>query len=452
MCGIAGIYSRVPTTMVPVLHDMMVMLQHRGNEAAGAVFYDGDKDWAYERSLAETGNSVAHFFKKLKRKDLKSTLAGAHTRYSTAGRADKIENVQPLFVKTKYGPVAIVHNGILVRAPIIKSDLEQNGECFASDSDTEVILKLIDRSKKEKLIDAVIESLETVVGSFSILIFCEEGMIAARDPFGFRPLSIAEFDTGYMFASETCAFDPLKHQMKIKSLRDVKPGEVIMVNKYGLTTLIQLKVKRIAQCIFELIYFSRPDSTVFGRSVDEFRELCGMKHAREHSLEVDCVIGVPDSANFFADGRAKGLLIPNERALMRNHASGRTFIDPNQNNRYRNVRLKLNPISRRIKDKRIDVCDDSLVRGNTIKNVIKMIKECDPKSISVSIGSPPFRYPCLYGIDTPDKRDLIATQTAIKKIAGLLDVDHLNYLSIESLKEIGGADFCYACFDGNYPL
>jgi len=452
MCGIVGVYSWEQIEMVPILHDMLIMLQHRGHEAAGAVFFTGESEPVYERRLAESGNSVAHFFKKFKREDLKALWAVGHTRYSTAGGVDVIDNAQPILRKTKYGTVAIAHNGTIVRASKIKAELVQTGESFASDSDTEVILSLIARSKKEKLADAVIESLETVGGSYAVLIFSEEGMIAARDPFGFRPLSIAKFNSGYLLASETCSFDPLRKEWGAAFLRDVEPGEVVSFDKYGIKTIKRFPSTKVSPCIFELIYFARPDSHLFGWAVDEFREMTGIKQAGKMGIEADCVIGVPDSANYFADGQAKGLGIANERALVRNHSSGRTFIDPNQKKRSKNVRLKLNPIRSRIEGRRVVVCDDSIVRGNTSKKVISMIRGCNPKSIIFSLGSPPIKYPCFYGIDTPREEDLIAAKITEQQIADFIGADQLFYLPISLLKEIGGPNFCYACFDGEYPL
>jgi len=450
MCGIAGIFSRAPIELVPALHDLMIMLQHRGHEAAGGIFFDGEK-WTHERRLAETKNSVSHFFGKFGRENLTGIMAGGHTRYSTAGGSSKIDNVQPFFVKTKYGHLGVAHNGNLVRAQQLKETVLR--DCiFSSDSDTEVILQLIARSKKETLNEAIIESLEIVGGSFSILFFSKDGIVAARDGFGFRPLSLAEFEHGYMLSSETCSFDTLKQKMRVNLLREIEPGEVIEINKFGITTIGRLKSERKAQCIFELIYFARPDTNMFGWNVDEFREKTGFEHAKRYPRKVDCVIAVPDSSNYFADGRAIGLQVRNERALVRSHSSGRTFIDPNQGSRGKNVRIKLNPIPRRIKDKNIDVCDDSIVRGTTSRKVINMIKGCNPRSISLSVGAPAVIFPCIYGIDTPSKGDLIAAQISEDKIANHLGVDFLNYLPLDLLQEIGGKDFCYACFSGEYPL
>lgn len=454
MCGIIGVYSQNGIPLVPLLHDGLIMEQHRGQEGAGAVLSDREhsiKEF-YGRRISKEGASVKHFFSKFDHETSNFCIGIAHTRYSTAGSSyEKLENFQPILRSTKFGTVAIVMNGNLPTYKEIKNELEADGSSFEGDSDTEIILNLVARSKKEDLVSAIIESLQKVSRAYSVIFMTKDKIIAARDPYGFRPLSIAEFDNGYIFASETCAFDAIHRDYGVRFLRDVEPGEVIVIDNDGFQSISPFKEAPKSQCIFELIYFARPDSLIFGIPVYDFRIRLGLAHAVEHPISVDCVIAIPDSSNYFGDGHAMGLEISHCRGLVRNHYSGRTFIDPTQSNRSKSVRLKINPIPGMIKGKNISMDDDSIVRGTTSRKIARMIKTCGPKSIGFSIGSPPVLHPCFFGIDTPDHKQLIAANKSEEEIRSYIGVDFLNYLPLESLKKIGGPNFCYACFDGKYP-
>lgn len=449
MCGIAGVISKNPVEMVRILHDMAVPHHHRGQEGAGVIIFNGDKI-VHERRLSLTGNPITELFDKFINIEVKAHLGLTHNRYSTFGPADKIENVQPSLLSTKYGKIAIAHNGTLVHAPEIKARLKGDGESFASDSDTEVILKLIARSKKKDLVDAIIESLEQVSLAYSVIFMTKDLLIAARDPYGFRPLVLAEFDTGYMLASETCGFSALPDDYHVKFLREIKPGEIVVISKNGLESIRPFKRVCPKQCIFELIYFARPDSRIFSHDVYEFRQSLGRAHAEQHNIRVDQIIGVPDSANYFADGHAEALGVPHGRAIVRSHSSGRTFIDPDTLRRAKKVRLKLSPIKGMIAGQSCSVDDDTIVRGNTCRRIVEMIKNCGPKSITLSVGSPPIISHCPYGIDIKHKEELIAADKTVEQICEIIGADDLRYLGLPQFKKIGGENFCYGCFDGKY--
>lgn len=451
MCGIAGIYSEKSIKVLPVLHDMGLMIQQRGQEGAGYVLFDGEK-FIHERRISKDVNSVTHLFNKIRRPNKKAKFGIIHNRYSTRGGIDRIENVQPLFISTNKGKLAIVHNGTLVHAPKIKNSLEKNGRIFVSDSDTEVILQLIANSEKKDILDAIIESLDIVKGAYALIFLTEDGLIVARDPYGFRPLSIAEFDYGYLISSETCSFGPLIKELSISSIKDVQPGEIAVINKNGFKIVRGPNKTGIFQCIFELIYFARPDSVVFGKSVQAFRKLLGRNHALEHKIKVDCIIPIPDSSNYFSLEHARQLDVNLELALVRNHYTGRTFINPDGAKRQKNIRLKLNIIEELVRGHDAGIDDDSIVRGATIKKVVKMVRRCEPKSITVSISCPPIIDHCPYGIDIKSKKELIASGKTSDEICQQIGADDLRYLGLETLKKIGGNNFCYACFDGNYPL
>lgn len=402
--------------------------------------------------MAPEGNSVKHFFSKFDYADTNFYLGIGHTRYSTAGSVEKIENVQPLLSTTRFGSIALAHNGTLPYAQIFKEKMETDGENFFSDSDSEVILKLIAHSKKDDLIEATTESLEKIKGAYSLLIITPEQLIAARDPFGFRPLALAEFDYGYMIASESCAFDAIEKNLNVKFLREIEPGEMVILESKKIWTTRLPSEAKPARCIFELIYFARPDSTIFGSQTHLFRMNLGRTHAQEHPLRVDGVVAIPDSANFFGDGHAEALGVPHWRALVRNHYTGRTFIEPIVSNRSKNIRLKLNPIPHLIIGRDISTDDDSIVRGNTSRKIIRMLRGCKPRSITFSVSCPPIISYCPYGIDIKKSDELIAPGKTIAEICRLIEADDLRYLSLEALKNLGGPNFCYGCFTGEYPL
>lgn len=463
MCGIIGIWSDRKIPIVHMLHDSMLMQNHRGQEGSGICLFDGSSplsDHRYVRLTGkETDSSVRHLFSKLDLSDELFLRAIGHNRYSTAGSVEKLENLQPFYIRTKFGGLALAHNGTIVNADELRRELEADGESFTSDSDTEVILKLIARSKREDLVSAIMESLEKVRGAFSVVILTRDHLIGARDPWGIRPLVLGEFDNGFMLASESCAFDAIESQYHAHYQREVEPGEVVVVDQSGCQSYFLPTKAAPANCIFELIYFARPDSIVFGRSVAEFRIELGRRHGKEFHhqwKEADFIVAVPDSANYFGDGLADELGIPHLRALVRNHYVGRTFIapdtDPNQPKRGRNIRTKLNPIRSFFRGKQCIVCEDTIVRGNTSRKVCRMIKGCQPDFLGFAVSAPPILSHCPYGIDIKSGRELIAVSRTVDQIAQRIDADRLVYSPLEILKEVGGDRCCYGCFTKEYPL
>jgi len=452
MCGIFGVYSERKIPLVPILHDGLLMLNHRGQEGTGVILSDKEhplRDF-HERRISRAGGSVRHFFSKFDHVGGEFYLGMGQNRYSTAGSVDILENLQPMLTHTqKFGWVSLVHNGNIPHAKKLKE--EMSGD-FSSDSDTEIILKLIAHSKRNDIESAVIESLEKVEGAYSVIIMTENQMIAARDPYGFRPLSLAVFDDGFMVSSETCAFDAIYRQYNVEYLRDIEPGEVVVIDQFGVKSLKPFEKKPTRQCIFELIYFARPDSFVFGKSAAEFRIETGKEFAKIFPMDIDGVVSIPDSANYFGDGHAFEQRVPHLRAIVRNHYVGRTFINPDQLVRNKNIRTKLNPIKMMLERKRLSVDDDSIVRGNTSRKISRMIRNCKPKSIAFSVSCPPIISHCPYGIDIKGKEELIAADRDIASIRGFIEVDELNYLPIETLKNLGGENFCYGCFNESYAL
>jgi amidophosphoribosyltransferase len=455
MCGIFGVFSVKPMRLVPAIHEGLLLLNHRGQEGTGAIFTDRKQplNTYYERRIAKTNSSVQHFFSKFDHTDKLFYSGMGQNRYSTAGSIEKIENLQPMYANTRYGKVAVVHNGNLPYAEEMRDKFQHDGEMFMSDSDTEVILTLISHSQQADLIDAIIESLRHVRGSYSLIFLTESQMIVARDPYGYRPLSIAEFDNGYMFSSETCSFKAASKEHGVKFLRDVDPGEIIVVSDKGLESIKPFEIQPLQQCIFELIYFARPDSKIFGRNCAQFRMALGKLHSKEHPIRVDQICAIPDSANYFGDGHAAGLSVPHIRALVRNHYSSRTFINPDQEVRAKNIRLKINPIEEMLVGLDSSVDDDSIVRGNTSRKIVRMIRGCGPRSITMSVSCPPIISHCPYGIDIKGKKELIfAQEGSEEKVCRRIEADDLHYLSLGGLKSLGGPDFCYACFDEKYAL
>jgi len=452
MCGIFGVYSKNPLEIVPILHDGLLMLQHRGQEGTGVALSDGQQI-IHERRLAKEGNSVRHFFGKFNYTINKFLIGIGHNRYSTAGSSEELKNIQPLLLKeTRFGDIAVAHNGTIPNASVMKKMLGSLGDGFSSDSDTEIILKYIVRSKRNDLIEAIIDSLERIVAAYALVFLVKDKLIAVRDPMGFRPLALAEFNNGYLVASETCAFDGLNKTLGVRFLREIEPGELIIIDKNGLKSIKPFRKFPIAQCIFELIYFARPDSRIFGWNAYDFRIKLGYAHAKEHPIRVDAVIAVPDSANYFGDGHAEALGVPHRRGLVRNHYTGRTFIDPIQSNRSKGIRLKLNPIPGMIEGLEISIDDDSIVRGNTSGKIVRMIRNCKPKSITFSVSCPPIISYCPYGIDIKGEEELIASKKTVEEIRQFIEADDLRYLTLRALKELGGPYFCYGCFENKYPF
>jgi amidophosphoribosyltransferase len=442
-CGVFGIYKHPEASNLTYLG--LHALQHRGQEGAGICSSDG-KQLHIEKSMG----LVTDIFTEKRLKRLPGDIAIGHNRYSTAGTSS-LKNVQPIMVNFSLGSLAIAHNGNLVNAQELRDDLEKKGAIFQSSSDSEVVVHLISRASGT-LHDRLVETARKISGAYSILLMTENELFAIRDPFGFRPLSIGKVDGSYVLASETCAFDLIG----AKYIRDVEPGEMVIINEKGLTSIKAIPSKRHAFCIFEFIYFSRPDSNIYGNlNVDEIRKNFGRQLAKESPAEADLVIPVPDSGVPAAMGYAQESKIPFDFGLIRNHYVGRTFIEPRQSIRHFGVKIKLNPIRKLLEGKRVVVVDDSIVRGTTSKKIVKMLKEGGgAKEVHMRISSPPTIGPCFYGINTPTRNELIAATHKIEEIRKYITADSLKYISLEGLFKVipNPEKYCSACFDDKYPI
>ncbi len=442
-CGVFGIFG-VPNA-AELTYFGLYALQHRGQEAAGIVSFDG----ATLNEVRGQGEVNAVFSRHDRLSVLKGDRAIGHNRYSTAG-ASVIRNVQPLVITFKGQKIAIGHNGNLTNNELLKNKLEQGGSIFQTTSDTEVILHLIAKSRKSRLIEAIADALKKVEGAYSLLFLTKDSIIAARDPHGFRPLALGRLGDTWVVASETCSFDIIGAQY----VRDVKPGELIEINADGVRSHFPFRKRKHAFCIFEFIYFARPDSKIFEENVDKIRRRLGRYLALQHPANADIVISVPDSSNTAALGFSEQSKIPFEFGLIRNHYVGRTFIDPKQDIRDLDVKVKFNAVRGVLKDKSVVVVDDSIVRGTTMKKLIKMIRDAGAREIHLRISSPPIISPCFYGIDMPTKQELIAANMSVEEIGKYLGVDTIGYLSIDamlSMHSLPKEDFCVACFSGKYP-
>jgi len=442
-CGVFGIYDHEEAARLTYLG--LYALQHRGQESAGVVSSDGSLLHA-ERGMGHVGD----IFEEKNLARLPGHAAIGHVRYSTAGKVS-INEAQPFLVKCGFGQVALCHNGNLPDATEVRDQLEMEGAIFSSTSDTEVVLHRIARSRAGNVVDAIIEALRDDEGAFSMLFATPSSIIAARDPRGFRPLCLGDLDGATVFASETCAFDLIG----ARYLRDVEPGEVIVVDDNGFNSVFPFEPKRVTHCIFEHVYFSRPDSIVFGRSVNKSRHQLGKILARECPADADIVVPVPDSGVAAAIGYASESGLKFRFGLMRNHYVGRTFIEPQSQIRHFGVKIKLNPVRDLIEGKRVVLIDDSIVRGTTSKKIVKMMRDAGATEVHMRISCPPTIAPCYYGVDTPTKEELIAAQNSIEEIRRYLDADSLGYLSMKGLLEAvgdpGNTKFCTACYTGDYP-
>ncbi len=389
-------------------------------------------------------------FPRLFSDSLPGKHAIGHTRYSTAGDTD-LRNAQPLTVSCHKGQVALAHNGNLVNASSVRRELEMRGDIFQTTSDTEVILHYFARSRQTGIPEAVSDALDKVVGAYSLVMLFKDAVYGIRDPRGFRPLSLGKLDGGYVLASETCAFDLIDAEY----IREVEPGEMVILDGRGVTSLrFSPPAPKKAQCIFEHVYFSRPDSIVFGRSVQQSREMLGRYLAKEHPVEADVIVPVPDSGVPAAIGFAEEAGIPMKIALIRNHYVGRTFIEPRQTIRDFGVKLKLNPVRGLLEGKRVVLVDDSIVRGTTSRKIVRIVREAGAREVHMRISCPPTVSPCFYGVDTPTRKELIAATHTIPEIREYLGADTLGYLSVEGLRravEDTQGQFCNACYTNEYP-
>jgi len=442
-CGIFGIYNHPQAARLTYLG--LYALQHRGQESAGIVASDGFNVFTH-RGLG----LVDTVFNEEILKGLSGHMAIGHNRYSTMG-STSLANTQPLLVSFFGEGIAISHNGNLINAHQLREKLELGGSIFQSTMDTEIIVHLFTKFNKSLgKRKALVEALKKVKGAYSLLISFNDQLIGARDPLGFRPLVLGSLGPSFLLASETCAFD----LVGAKYLREIKPGEMIVINKKGINSNIITSSPRTAQCIFEHIYFARPDSIVFGESVHQVRERMGRRLAQEHPVEADLVIPVPDSGVSAALGYARQSGIPYAMGLTRNHYVGRTFIEPLQFVRDMEVRIKLNPIREILKGKRIVLVDDSVVRGTTSRKIIGLLREGGAKEIHFRISSPPIKFPCFFGIDTPVQRELIASTYSVEEIRKRIGADSLGYLSLKGMLSCvkNPKNYCTACFTGKYPL
>jgi amidophosphoribosyltransferase len=445
-CGIFGIYNH--KTAAEITYLGLYALQHRGQESSGIAVSDTKRI-----SMYKAMGLVSHVYKS---EEALAKLAGphaiGHNRYSTTG-SSTIVNAQPILIDFKAGQIASAHNGNLTNALTLRRQMEKDGSIFMSTTDTEVVMHLLARSRRGTIDKMILDSLSQVQGAYSLLFLTPTAMYGARDPRGVRPLLLGKLGDSYLLSSETCAFDLVGAEL----VREVEPGEMVKIDGSGVASYpIPLfeEVKHHAYCIFEYIYFSRPDSFAFGNNVDKIRRKFGRQLAIEHPVDGNVVIGIPDSATTAALGYAQESGIKFDIGLIRNHYVGRTFIHPMQSGRDLSVRIKFNPVKGVLKGKKLVIVDDSIVRGTTMKKIVNLIKTAEPKEIHLRISSPPIICPCFYGIDMPTREELIASSKNVEEIRRYLDIDSLGYLSIEGLLSVLKPDerkhFCTACFNGSY--
>jgi amidophosphoribosyltransferase len=446
-CGVFAIHGHPEAANLSYLG--LYALQHRGQESAGICSSDGR-----EVHIHKDMGQVADIFTPAALKELKGSHAIGHTRYSTAGDTVLL-NAQPFSVSCNKGRIAVAHNGNITNAAELRRELERRGAIFQANSDTEVILHLVAHSAERTLAGALRDALLQIEGAFSLVFLAEDRIIVARDPQGFRPLAMGQLEMSggrisTVFASETCAFDLIDAVY----LNDVQPGEMVIVGPEGVTRERYAPEKPLAHCAFEHVYFSRPDSLVFGRSVQQSRENMGAALARECPADADLVVPVPDSGVAAALGYAAESGLPFKHGLIRNHYVGRTFIEPSQAIRDFGVKLKLNPVRHLLEGKRVVLVDDSLVRGTTSRKIVRMVRHAGAREVHLRISCPPTISPCFYGVDTPTKKELIAANHSVEEIRRFVEADSIGYLSLEGLRRSvrdDHHDYCYACYTGDYP-
>jgi amidophosphoribosyltransferase len=441
-CGVFGVFGH--ESAVDITYLGLYALQHRGEESCGIAVSDGKRI----RQLTGMG-LVSEVLGKKKIKDLKGKTAIGHVRYSTTG-SSILRNAQPFVISHQKFSVSIAHNGNLTNAVKLRRQLEEEGAIFQTTMDSEVVLHLLVRSKKERIEDRLVDALKQCDGAFTMLFLTEDKIIGVRDPNGFRPLCLGKKDDSYVLTSETCSLDLIGAEF----VREVEPGEMVVISENGVESHKPFEKKPHSPCIFEFIYFSRPDSRIFGQSVYDVRKRLGRKLAQESPADADMVMSIPDSGNYAALGYSEESGIPFDFGMIRNHYVGRTFIQPSQEMRKHGVKIKLNPIKDVLEGKKIVVVEDSIVRGTTTSSRIKALREAGVKEIHMRISCPPIRFPCFYGIDFPSRKELIANELSVEKIAEFIGVDSLKYLSLDGMLDAArnnGKDFCTACFSGDYP-
>ena len=443
MCGIFGVHGHPDAVKLAQLG--LYSLQHRGQESVGVAVFDENSGARVVRAMGTITPDVATEVERMR-----GNTAIGHTRYSTAG-SSTIENAGPVFVRSRGGHIALAHNGNLVNADELRSELEMTGSIFSSTMDSEVIVHRLARSTASTPATRVAEALTGVVGAFSLIIGFGDTLVAARDPRGWRPLSMARLNGSVVFASETCAFDIIGATFE----REVAPGEVIAVDRTGVHSSFPFETKPLARCVFEFVYFARPDSRVFSGTVDRARRALGRQLATEHPAPgADLVFAVPDSSNSAALGFSEVSGLPYELALIRNHYVGRTFIQPTQADRDAKVKVKYNAVREVVAGKSVVMVDDSIVRGTTTRGLVALVRSAGARAVHMRVSSPPITGSCYYGIDTPTRSELIAANMDLEGIRRHIGVDSLGYLSLDGMLRAvpdGPKGFCHACFSGDYP-
>jgi len=442
-CGVFGIFGHPEAANLTYLG--LYALQHRGQESAGIATADGEKI-----RISRAMGHVAEAFDEHALEGLPGHIAVGHTRYSTAGES-RLQNAQPILIDCAHGQIAIAHNGNLVNARDLRDRLVRDGSIFQTSSDTEVVLHLYARSREHTVEDALVESISQISGAFSFALLTKDRLIAARDPHGFRPLALGRLGDAYIVCSETCALDLIGATY----LRDVEPGELVVISDGGLRSLRPFPPAPLAHCVFEHVYFARPDSYVFGKSVNEVRTEMGRILARESPIDADVVCPIPDSGVCGATGFSDASGVPMQMGLIRNHYVGRTFIQPQQAIRHFSVKIKLNPVRSVLEGKRVVLIDDSIVRGTTSRKIVKMVRAAGATEIHMRIACPPTISPCFYGVDTPSRSELIAATHTTEEIREFIEADSLAYLSLEGLlKSVTpeGGSYCTSCYTGHYPV
>ena len=445
-CGVCGIFGHPDAARLTYFG--LYALQHRGQESTGIVASDGS-----QISQHKAMGLVPEVFTEEILRSLKGHLAVGHVRYSTTG-ASQLLNAQPFTVTHKGGTLAVAHNGNLVNTRALRDELEEQGSIFQTSMDTEVVVHLLVRNSPKGLETAITDTFAKVRGAYSMLLMTQDHLVAIRDPGGFRPLCLGQLSNGgYIVASETCALDLVEAQY----IRDIEPGEVLMIDKNGLKSIFPWPKQKHSFCIFEHVYFARPDSNIFGVNVYQSRKEMGKILAGECRVDADLVMPFPDSGNYAAIGFSQASGIPLEMGVIRNHYVGRTFIQPTQSMRDFGVRIKLNPVKELLEGKDIIIIEDSIIRGTTIKTRVKALRELGVGKVHMRVSGPPHRFPCHYGIDFSTRGELIAARMSVEELTDHLGLDSLYYLSIDGLLKASGVDhpqenFCKACFDGCYPV
>ncbi len=442
-CGVFGIFGHPEAANMTYLG--LYALQHRGQESAGIAASD-----AQQVRISREMGYVADIFDGETLSTLPGPLSIGHVRYSTAGESQLL-NAQPILIDCAHGQIALCHNGNIVNARELRDELVQQGSIFQSNSDPEVILHLYARSKARSVEDAIVESVAQVQGAFSLVMLTKDKLIAVRDPHGFRPLALGRLGDAYVVCSETCAMDLIGATYE----RDVQPGEIVIISAEGLTSITPCPPAPLAHCIFEHVYFARPDSYVFGRSVNDVRTELGRVLAREQPVDADVVVPVPDSGVCAAMGYHEASGVPLRMGLIRNHYVGRTFIQPQASIRHFGVKVKLNPVRSILAGKRVILVDDSIVRGTTSQKIVRMVRAAGAKEVHVRISCPPTISPCFYGVDTPRKSELIGATHTIEEIREFLEADSVAYLSLDGMLSAVQTDrssYCTSCYTGTYPV